>query len=167
MEQLGAESSNVADPVLGHAAPSPQAVAEPHGAAEPSKGADGQAEKANRAREANLEASKKLDLEKDPTTSKKEQVPDPVVLKGNNSNHNDLVSTNPSCLPFPSRFLKSKKAKEDEEVLEIFRKVQVNIPLIDCLKQIPRYAKFFKELARKGGTQGKLRFYQELWTHSN
>ena len=69
-----------------------------------------------------------------------------MVLKGNNSNPNNLVSTNPSCLPFPSRFSKTKKAKEDEEVLEIFRKVQVNIPLIDCLKQIPRYAKFLKEL---------------------
>ena len=117
-----------------------QIVAEPH------VNVDGEAVKAKKKREAELEASKKRDLEKDPATSKKEQVPDPVVLKGNNSNLNNLVLTNQSCLPFPSRFSKTKKAKEDEEVLEIFRKVQVNIPLIDCLKQIPRYAKFLKEL---------------------
>ncbi|XP_048427198.1 uncharacterized protein LOC125471147, partial [Pyrus x bretschneideri] len=30
--------------------------------------------------------------------------------------------------------------------LETFRKVQVNIPLLDAIKQVPRYAKFLKEL---------------------
>ena len=34
----------------------------------------------------------------------------------------------------------------DKEILETFRKVEVNIPLLDTLKQIPRYAKFLKEL---------------------
>jgi len=34
----------------------------------------------------------------------------------------------------------------DREILEIFRKVEVNVPLLDAIKQIPRYAKFFKEL---------------------
>jgi len=34
----------------------------------------------------------------------------------------------------------------DKEILETFRKVEVNIPLLDALKQIPRYAKFLKEL---------------------
>ena len=31
-------------------------------------------------------------------------------------------------------------------VLETFRKVQVNIPLLDAIKQVPRYAKFLNEL---------------------
>ena len=30
--------------------------------------------------------------------------------------------------------------------METFRKVEVNIPLLDAIKQIPRYAKFLKEL---------------------
>ena len=34
----------------------------------------------------------------------------------------------------------------DKEILETFRKVEVNIPLLDAIKQIPRYAKFLKEL---------------------
>ena len=34
----------------------------------------------------------------------------------------------------------------EKEILEIFRKVEVNIPLLDAIKQIPRYAKFLKEL---------------------
>lgn len=34
----------------------------------------------------------------------------------------------------------------DEEVLETFRKVEINIHLIDVIKQIPSYAKFLKDL---------------------
>ena len=34
----------------------------------------------------------------------------------------------------------------DREILETFRKVEVNIPLLDAIKQIPIYAKFLKEL---------------------
>ena len=49
-------------------------------------------------------------------------------------------------LPFPSQFSKSKKEESEKEILETFRKVQVNIPLLDAIKQVPRYAKFLKEL---------------------
>ncbi|XP_024981754.1 uncharacterized protein LOC112518337 [Cynara cardunculus var. scolymus] len=48
--------------------------------------------------------------------------------------------------PFPSRFEKTKRENEEKEILDTFRKVQVNIPLLDAIKQVPRYAKFFKEL---------------------
>ncbi|XP_071727156.1 uncharacterized protein [Rutidosis leptorrhynchoides] len=48
--------------------------------------------------------------------------------------------------PFPARFAKSKKEQEARELLETFRKVEINIPLLDAIKQIPRYAKFLKEL---------------------
>ena len=34
----------------------------------------------------------------------------------------------------------------EKEILETFRKVEANIPLLDAIKQIPRYAKFLKEL---------------------
>lgn len=48
--------------------------------------------------------------------------------------------------PFPTRFQLSNKAKEEKEILDTFRKVEVNIPLLDAIKQVPRYAKFLKEL---------------------
>ncbi|XP_073275456.1 uncharacterized protein [Primulina huaijiensis] len=41
---------------------------------------------------------------------------------------------------------KFKKMDYEKEVLETFRKVEINIPLIDAIKQIPRYAKFLKDL---------------------
>ncbi|XP_052725952.1 uncharacterized protein LOC128194405 [Vigna angularis] len=53
----------------------------------------------------------------------------------------------PIPLLFPSRALPSTKMEEvDREILETFRKVEVNIPLLDAIKQIPKYAKFLKEL---------------------
>ena len=34
----------------------------------------------------------------------------------------------------------------DKEIMETFRKVEVNIPLLEAIKQIPKYAKFLKDL---------------------
>ena len=48
-------------------------------------------------------------------------------------------------LPFPPRAVSNKKMEEaKKEILETFRKVEVNIPLLDAIKKIPRYAKFLK-----------------------
>ncbi|XP_070679280.1 uncharacterized protein [Malus domestica] len=52
----------------------------------------------------------------------------------------------PPNVPFPHRFLQSKKEEAEKDILETFRKVQVNIPLLDAIKQVPNYAKFVKEL---------------------
>ncbi|XP_021828635.1 uncharacterized protein LOC110769043 [Prunus avium] len=48
--------------------------------------------------------------------------------------------------PFPHRFTSSKQNQHAKDILEIFIKVQVNISLLDAIKQIPRYAKFLKDL---------------------
>ncbi|KAM1467123.1 hypothetical protein ACFX2I_032265 [Malus domestica] len=44
----------------------------------------------------------------------------------------------PPDVPFPSRFLQAKNEEEEKDVLETFRKVHVNIPLLDAIKQIPK-----------------------------
>ncbi|CAN6576793.1 unnamed protein product [Malus baccata var. baccata] len=44
------------------------------------------------------------------------------------------------------RFKQTKKEEAEKDILETFWKVQVNIPLLDAIKQVPRYAKFLKEL---------------------
>ncbi|XP_070667507.1 uncharacterized protein [Malus domestica] len=48
--------------------------------------------------------------------------------------------------PFLTDSCKQKKEESDKDILETFRKVQVNIPLLDAIKQVPKYAKFLKEL---------------------
>ncbi|CAN6725391.1 unnamed protein product [Malus baccata var. baccata] len=42
--------------------------------------------------------------------------------------------------------MQTKKNEAEKDILETLRKVQVNIPLLDAIKQVPRYAKFLKEL---------------------
>ncbi|CAN6703697.1 unnamed protein product [Malus baccata var. baccata] len=86
----------------------------------------------------------------------KVEVPLPQVSKGpklsnlsnKGKNVSNSVSTNvvPSNAPFPSRFAQTKKDEAEKDILETLRKVQVNIPLLDAIKQVPRYAKFLKEL---------------------
>ncbi|RDX93011.1 hypothetical protein CR513_24792, partial [Mucuna pruriens] len=62
-------------------------------------------------------------------------------------------------LSFPTRTLSTRKPESDEELLRMFRKVEINIPLLDAIKQIPKYAKFLKELCvhnskkMKGGVE--------------
>ncbi|KAL0415877.1 UNVERIFIED_CONTAM: hypothetical protein Slati_3419600 [Sesamum latifolium] len=48
--------------------------------------------------------------------------------------------------PFPERFAKSKKEEEKKDILETLRKVEVNISLLNAIKQVPRYAKFLKKM---------------------
>ncbi|KAM1787780.1 hypothetical protein ACFX11_038143 [Malus domestica] len=62
---------------------------------------------------------------------------------GSNSMTSNSILTN---APFPRRFMQSKKDESDKDILDTFRKVQVNIPLLDAIKQVPKYAKFLKEL---------------------
>ncbi|KAM1489303.1 hypothetical protein ACFXTO_032582 [Malus domestica] len=66
--------------------------------------------------------------------------------KGKNVSNSVYTNVIPPNVPFPSRFLQSKNEEEEKDVLETFRKVQVNIPLLDAIKQIPKYAKFLKKL---------------------
>ncbi|KAM1972902.1 hypothetical protein FF1_019411 [Malus domestica] len=62
---------------------------------------------------------------------------------GSNSMTSNSIPTN---APFPRRFMQSKKDESDKDILDTFRKVQVNIPLLDAIKQVPKYAKFLNEL---------------------
>ena len=48
--------------------------------------------------------------------------------------------------PFPSRLAQSKKDEKENEILETFHKVEVNIPLLDAIKKMPRYANFLMDL---------------------
>ncbi|XP_050876824.1 uncharacterized protein LOC127080551 [Lathyrus oleraceus] len=52
-------------------------------------------------------------------------------------------------VPFPHRILKNKRTGDEDkerEILDVFRKMTVNTPLLDVIKQVPKYAKFLKDL---------------------
>nr|XP_025685230.1 uncharacterized protein LOC112786020 [Arachis hypogaea] len=50
-------------------------------------------------------------------------------------------------IPFPTLARKAKKRVElDPKIVEMFKKVEVTIPLFDAIHQVPKYAKFLKDL---------------------
>ncbi|XP_062085797.1 uncharacterized protein LOC133791906 [Humulus lupulus] len=66
--------------------------------------------------------------------------------------------------PFPRRLKKTKKEEVDKEILDTFCKVEVNIHLLDAIKQVSRYAKFLKELCT---TKRKLRGNEKVSVGKN
>ncbi|XP_021834176.1 uncharacterized protein LOC110773973, partial [Prunus avium] len=91
------------------------------------------------------------DLE--PHLSDKNELIDVETQKSNESHPHALSSTpfDPprnfiSKAPFPHRLANSKKSAQFGDILEVFKQVQINIPFLDAINQIPSYAKFLKDL---------------------
>ncbi|XP_062150135.1 uncharacterized protein LOC133858677 [Alnus glutinosa] len=51
-----------------------------------------------------------------------------------------------SKVPYPNRLQVPKKGGKFEDILEVFKQVQINIPFLDVIQQVPSYAKFLKDL---------------------
>ncbi|XP_042065540.1 uncharacterized protein LOC121809055 [Salvia splendens] len=49
-------------------------------------------------------------------------------------------------IPYPQRVQTKKTDAQFSRFLDIFRKVQINIPLVEALQQMPSYAKFLKDV---------------------
>jgi hypothetical protein len=47
--------------------------------------------------------------------------------------------------PYPERLKAPKKNAQVAEILEVFKKVQINIPFLDAIQQVPSFAKFLKD----------------------
>ena len=50
---------------------------------------------------------------------------------------------------FPQRLQKAKKKEQFSKFLEIFKKIEINIPFADAISQMPNYAKFLKDILSK------------------
>ncbi|KAL5559681.1 hypothetical protein UlMin_035892 [Ulmus minor] len=87
-----------------------------------------------------IDETRDLSLEKDEATTSRDEIPLTKVVP------KPSIPTNISFLPFPSRFAKTKKEEHEKEILDTFRKVQVNIHLLNAIKQVPWYTKVLKEL---------------------
>ena len=71
---------------------------------------------------------------------------------------------NPSVPPpFPQALRKKKNSVNQTEILEVLRKVKVNIPLLYMIKQVPTYAKILKDLCtvKRGFNVNKKTFLTE------
>ncbi|KAK8511906.1 hypothetical protein V6N12_074596 [Hibiscus sabdariffa] len=78
--------------------------------------------------------------------SKEEDGANAQERKQGKSQQSPIISPYATPPPFPSRLVKRDKQTEEKEILDVFRKVEINIPLLDVIRKVPRYARFLKNL---------------------
>ena len=86
-----------------------------------------------------------------PKDKSEEQIEKEIEKKGGENSipkviSDSLVNHKPKTQSFSSKLEKPRKPEKEKEILETFRKVKINIPLLDAIKQVPRYARFLKDL---------------------
>ena len=67
------------------------------------------------------------------------------VEKGNPRKKEEVKAYNPQ-VPFPQRLKKAKLEEQFLRFLNMFKKIEINIPFSEALTQMPHYAKFMKDI---------------------
>lgn len=72
--------------------------------------------------------------------------------------------------PFPEHLAKPKHDEKLSQFMEMFQKMNINIPLLDALQDMPGYIKFLKEAVtskKKFGMFESIKLSEELVPYSN
>ena len=69
--------------------------------------------------------------------------------KSSEHKQKEKVKAYTPVVPFPHRIQKAKKEEQFSKFLEIFKKIEINIPFAEALTQMPNYAKFLKDILNK------------------
>ncbi|XP_027181627.1 uncharacterized protein LOC113780002 [Coffea eugenioides] len=93
-----------------------------------------------------LRSGKKVQFSKSEAAGVKDDQVSGELEKEKVSTPPDVPKTFDINSPFPGRLAKAKKEDSVKEILDTFRKVKINIPLLDAIRQLPKYAKFLKGL---------------------
>ena len=101
---------------------------------------DEEEEETGRGEEKNM-SEKTTDAEKQKLTEQPEKS-FKLELKAN-------VQAYTSVMPFPQRLQKARREEQFSKFLEIFRKIEINIPSIEAINQMLNYAKFLKKILIK------------------
>nr|XP_009794696.1 PREDICTED: uncharacterized protein LOC104241447 [Nicotiana sylvestris] len=75
-----------------------------------------------------------------------EHLPEQVVEKTSNQEKTQDSGQKLILAPFPQRFAKQKKDDKYRKFIEMLKHIQLNIPLMDSLREMPGYAKMMKDL---------------------
>ncbi|KAL5572849.1 hypothetical protein UlMin_022446 [Ulmus minor] len=87
--------------------------------------------------EKSTEASKQA-IEEDTSVSKNQ--PATITIE------QPLPKPSSNAVPFPQRLRKQNLDKQFSKFIDIFKSLHINLPFIDMLEQMPKYAKFLKEV---------------------
>ena len=80
-------------------------------------------------------------------TEKQVQIEQPKVTC--EQKQKEKIQDYTSTVPFPQRLQKAKREEQFSKFLEIFKKIEINIPFVEAINQMPNYAKFLKDILRK------------------
>jgi len=80
----------------------------------------------------------------DPSSSSSQ----PSTSKSNNKNKTDETTYKP-IMQFPNRLATNKTNAQMEKIREMFNQVQINVPPLDAIQQVPSNAKFLKDMCTK------------------
>jgi len=81
----------------------------------------------------------------DPSSSSSSQ---PSTSKSNEKNKEDEQTHKP-IVPFPNKLPTNKTNAQMEKIRKFFNQIQINVPLLDAIQQVPSYAKFLKDMCTK------------------
>ncbi|KAL5573695.1 hypothetical protein UlMin_023292 [Ulmus minor] len=87
--------------------------------------------------EQSREASKQA-IEEDTSVPKDQDANTPTVQT--------LSKPSSNTIPFPQRLRKQNLDKQFSKFIDIFKSLHINLPFVDMLEQMPKYAKFLKEV---------------------
>ena len=82
-------------------------------------------------------------------TSRDEETKSNKKGKTKSKEEKEIVKPYVPSLPFPQRIRNEEIRKERNKVFDMLKKVHINIPFIEMLSHMPKYAKFFKNLISK------------------
>ncbi|KAJ9557778.1 hypothetical protein OSB04_012392 [Centaurea solstitialis] len=60
----------------------------------------------------------------------------------------------PTRVPYPARLRKEKKEAQYRKFIELIKRVDINVPLVDLIVGVPSYARFLKELVANKARMG-------------
>ncbi|XP_071901044.1 uncharacterized protein [Coffea arabica] len=83
------------------------------------------------------------------------------------SNNHSSKDNQYSNHPYLIQLAKAKKEESEKDILDTFRKVEINIPLLEAIRQLPKYAKLLKGLCtnrNKLNLQDKVRVGENVST---
>uniref|UniRef100_A0A1S3XJG9 Uncharacterized protein n=1 Tax=Nicotiana tabacum TaxID=4097 RepID=A0A1S3XJG9_TOBAC len=75
-----------------------------------------------------------------------EPVEEPIVEIIADKEKSQVIGKKRPPAPFPQRLAKHQKEEQYKKFFEMLKQIQVNIPLIEALKEMPGYAKMIKDL---------------------
>ncbi|XP_076884611.1 uncharacterized protein LOC143533852 [Bidens hawaiensis] len=70
----------------------------------------------------------------------------PRLIPESTAQTSEPVRTYVPPIPYPGRLKKQKMEEQYGKFLELFEQVHINLPFLDALKEMPKYAKFLKEV---------------------